>query len=202
MLSTGTSWKSCLKSRTWKYLFLSCKKSMQSVSMCFTVMCRLQTIQNGCSSRFNIYEWVNLVCRMRSRVITTSSLLTFRIAEELFPTTGFIPWSLLKVAVSHDFCHSDKMYLLIRVLKLLKGISNVDMFNWSESFAFLSAISLLIMPTWLGSQQRSISLVWAILWCFSKSFWICEFFEDVWLRAFNTERESENNRKIGIERNC
>ena len=66
---------------------------------------------------------------MRSRVITTSFLLSFQIAEELFQMTGFIARSLLKVAVSHDFCHSDKMYLPMKSLKLLKGTSNVYMFN-------------------------------------------------------------------------
>ena len=55
--------------------------------------------------------------------------------------TGFIAWSLLKVAVSHDFCHSDKMYVLMKGLKLL----NVDMCSFRDSFAFLSAASLAVI---------------------------------------------------------
>ena len=47
------------------------------------------------------------------------------------------------------------MYLLMNGLKLLKGTSNVDMFNWSDSFAFLSAILLPVMSAChMGANKR------------------------------------------------
>ena len=79
---------------------------------------------------------------MRNRVNTTSSLLRFLTTEELFPRVGLIARSLLKISAFHSVCHLDRIYLLIKGLKLLKGISNVDMFRFSASFAFLSAVSL------------------------------------------------------------
>ena len=75
------------------------------------------------------------------------------------PRTGFISCSLLNVALSHDSCHLDKMYLLIKDLKSVHGCLKIEISRSSEAFAFTSAASLPFMPTWLGSQQNKISLV-------------------------------------------
>ena len=76
------------------------------------------------------------------------------------PRTGFISCSLLNVALSHDSCHLDKMYLLIKGLKSVHGSLKFEISRSSEAFAFTSAASLPFMPTWLGSQQNKISLVY------------------------------------------
>ena len=75
------------------------------------------------------------------------------------PRTGFISCSLLNVALSHDSCHLDKMYLLIKGLKSVHGGLKFEISRSSEAFAFTSAALLPFMPTWLGSQQNKISLV-------------------------------------------
>ena len=75
------------------------------------------------------------------------------------PRTGFTSCSLLNVALSHDICHLDKMYLLIKGLKTVHGSVKLEIPRSSEAFAFTSAATLPLMPTWLGSQQNKISLV-------------------------------------------
>ena len=75
------------------------------------------------------------------------------------PRTGFISCTLLNVALSHDICQLDKMYLLIKGLKSVHGSLKFEISRLSEAFAFTSAASLPFMPIWLGSQQNKISLV-------------------------------------------
>ena len=53
------------------------------------------------------------------------------------------------------------MYVLMKGLKLLNGISNVDMFSFRDSFAFLSAASLpVINVSWnlLKSESSHINI--------------------------------------------
>ena len=75
------------------------------------------------------------------------------------PRTGFTLCSLLNVALSHDICHLDKMYLFIKGLKYENGSVKFEIPRSCEVFAITSAASLPLMPTWLGSQQNKISLV-------------------------------------------
>ena len=48
---------------------------------------------------------------------------------------------LLNVALSHDICHLDKMYLLIKGLKSVLGSFKFELPRLSEAFAFTSAVS-------------------------------------------------------------
>ena len=70
------------------------------------------------------------------------------------PRTGFISCTLLNVALSHDSCHLDKMYLLIKGLKSVHGSLKFEISISSEAFAFTSAASLPLMPTWLGNRTK------------------------------------------------
>ena len=73
------------------------------------------------------------------------------------PRSDFISCNLLNVSLSHDICHLDKMYLLIKGLKSAHGSLKFEISRSSEAFAFTSAALLPFMPTWLGSQQNKIS---------------------------------------------
>ena len=50
------------------------------------------------------------------------------------PRTGFISCSLLNVALSHDSCHVDKMYLLIKDLKSVHVSLKFEISRSSEAF--------------------------------------------------------------------
>ena len=70
--------------------------------------------------------------------------------------TGFTSCSLLYVALSHDVCHLDKMYLLIKGLKSVHGSVKFEIPKSSEAFAFTSAASLPLIPTWLGANRSKL----------------------------------------------
>ena len=58
------------------------------------------------------------------------------------PFSGLTSCNLLNIASFQDVCHLDTIYLLIDGLKLLQGILKSDMLSFSDSVAFLSAVSL------------------------------------------------------------
>ena len=51
------------------------------------------------------------------------------------------------------------MYVLMKGLKLLNGTSNVDMFNFRDSFAFLSVASLPVIST---AERRGLAFVYSL----------------------------------------
>ena len=57
------------------------------------------------------------------------------------PRTVFISGSLLNVALSHDICHLDKMYLFVKGLKSVHGSLKFEISTSGEAFAFTSAAS-------------------------------------------------------------
>ena len=64
----------------------------------------------------------------------------------------------VKVAVSHDFCHSDKMNVLMNGLKLLNGTSNVDMFKFRVfGFSISGFIAIYINMTWEPTKENFLS---------------------------------------------
>ena len=177
---------------TWKQLFLTSAKSPHSKRKWSTVNGASQPTHCVCSSPNSKYECVTLVWPKRSRAKTTSSFLIFQTTDWCSPIVGFISRSLFPMLLFHEVCHWSKIYLLIDGLKLENGILKEVGSNENDVFSCLSTISFPWIPTWLVIQQRTISLLAKSSWHFSKSFWICRFFELVWFIAFNTESESEN----------
>ena len=140
VLSAGTSSNKYLRSFISKNWRRTWEDSIQSIKKCL-----IFTFKS-----IRMHESIWPIVR---RVRTTSSRLDDR-QMVFLPRTCFTSFSLLKVTLSHDICHLDKMKILIKGLKSVHGSVKFEIPRSSEAFAFTSAASLPLMPTLLGSQQK------------------------------------------------
>ena len=120
ILSICISWNNCFMLTTWKQLFLTCVKSSHSKRKWRTVNGASQPTHCGCSSPCSKYEWVTLVWPIRSQAKMTSSFLMFGTTDWCSPIVALMSRSLFPMLLFHEVCHSSKIYIFDRWLKIGK----------------------------------------------------------------------------------
>ena len=112
----------------------------------------------GGSSPFNKKEWVRKEWPMCNRAITVSSFLFFRGQAIHSFNTGNILYNLFSGNSAHSDCHSSNIYLFVRGFRSENGMSSTEMSPSRASLAAESAAEFPLMPTWPGTQMKTISL--------------------------------------------
>ena len=127
-------------------------KALHSIRMCLTVQVVLHVKHCGCGSCFSMKAWVSLVWPMRSRDITTCSLLDALKADLHSPKMGWIWKSLLLMFMSHRCYHFLWRNLLIIGFKTVNGIE----IAWGlRARADLAAESALSFPLQCGLESNT-----------------------------------------------
>ena len=72
--------------------------------------------------------------------------------------TGNILYKLFSGNSSHSDCHSSNIYLFVRGFRSENGMSSTEMSPSRASLAAESAAKFPLMPTWPGTQKKTISL--------------------------------------------
>ena len=148
-------------------------------------------MHTGGSSRFNKKEWVRKEWPMCNQAITVSSFCFSKDKIYILLILGIS--YIFSGNSSHSDCHSSNIYLFVRGFRSENGMSSTEMSPSRASLAAESAAKFPLMPTWLGTQMKTISL---------PSFVISVYNSKIWTKTgwsyfrFNTdcndERESDN----------
>ena len=112
----------------------------------------------GASSPFSKKQRVIKEWPMCNRAITVSSFLFFRGQDIHSFNTGNILHNLFSRNSSHSDCHSSNIYLFVRGFRSENGMRSTEMSPSRESLAAESAAEFPLMPTWPGTQMKTISL--------------------------------------------
>ena len=76
--------------------------------------------------------------------------------------TGNILYNLFSRNSSHSDCHSSNIYLLVCDFRSENRMSSTEMSPSWASLAAESAAEFSLMPTWPGTQIKTISLYFCI----------------------------------------
>ena len=126
--------------------------------MCSLVKRSSHPMHIGGSSPFNKKEWVIKDWPICNRAITVSSFL-FVWGQTIHSfNTGNILYNLFSGNSSHSDCHSSNIYLFVRDFRSENGMSSIEMSPSRASLAAESAAEFPLMPTWPGTQMKTISL--------------------------------------------
>ena len=94
---------------------------------------------------------------------------------------------------SHSDCHRSNIYLFARDFKSENGISSTEVSPTRASLAAASAAELPLMPTWPGTQTKTISFASLVKSIYSSRIWTktgCSYFRlNI---AFSDENESDS----------
>ena len=119
----------------------------------------------GDSSPFNKKEWVIKEWPMCNRAITVSSSL-FVWGQTIHSfNTGNILCSLVSGSSSHSDCHSSNIYLFERGFRSDNGM------RARASLAAESAAEFPLMPTWPGTQIKTISFPALVISVYNSKIW-------------------------------
>ena len=141
-----------------KCLSLISIKSEQVSKICSMVKRLSHLMHTGGSSPFNKKEWIRKEWPMCNQAITVSSFLFFRGQAIHSFNTGNILYNLFSGNSSHSDCHSSNIYLFVRGFRSENGMGSTEMSPSRASLAAESAAEFPLMPTWPGTQMKSISL--------------------------------------------
>ena len=141
-----------------KWLSLISIKSEQVSKICSMVKRLSHPMHIGGSSAFNKKERVRKEWPMCNRAFTVSSFLFFRGQDIHSFSTGNILYNLFSGNSSHSDCHSSNIYLFVRGFRSENGMSSTEMSPSRASLAAESAAKFPLMPTWPGTQMKTISL--------------------------------------------
>ena len=142
---------------------------------------------------FNEKEWVRKEWPMCNRAITVSSFLFFRGQDIHSFNTGNILYNLFSGDSSHSDCHSSNIYLFVRDFRSENGMSSTEMSPSRASLAAESAAEFPLMPTWLGTQMKTISLPSLVISVYNSKIWTKTGWS--YFRFNIDERESDNTKK-------
>ena len=177
---------------TLKNRFLITVKVLHSTRMCLTVQVVWQVKHCGCGSCFKMKEWVSLVWPIRKRDITSCFLLDFLDAGIHSPMVGWIWKSLLWMLLLHCCCHFVWRNLLIVGFRSVYGILDLSGVRSKADLAAESALSIPLIPMWLGVQHIIISFLFDIESNLLNSLMIRGFWNFLFLNDSKIECESEN----------
>ena len=139
-----------------KWLYLISIKSKQVSKICSIVRCLSHPMHTGSSTPFNKKEWVIKEWPMCSRDITVSSFL-FVWGQTIYSiNTGNILYKFSGNS-SHSDCHSSNIYLFVHDFRSENGMSSTEMSPSRAILAAESAAEFPLMPTWPGTQMKTIS---------------------------------------------
>ena len=143
------------------------------------------------SSPFNKKEWVIKEWPMCSRAITVSSFLFVRGQTTHCFNTGNISCNLFPRSSSHSDCQHSNIYLLARDFQSENGMRSTEVSPTRASLATASAAELPLMPTWPGTQTKTVSFPSLVKSIYSPRIWTktgCSYFRlNI---AFSDESES------------
>ena len=134
------------------------EKFTHSKSICFRVYRVLHPKHSGGGSPFRRNECVRREWPIRNRVRTTSSLLLWHCSCWCSFKFGTISFSLLLWTSSQFLFLIFWTNCIALGFQSDAGTSAIDTAEVRAPFAALSAASLPLIPTWLGSQQNMIFL--------------------------------------------
>ena len=154
-----------------KWLSLISIKSEQVNKICSMVKHLSHPIHIGGSSPFNKKEWVIKEWPMCNRAITISSILFVRGQTIHSFSIGNILYNLFSGNSSHSDCHSSNIYLFVRNLRSENGMSSTEMSPSRASLAAESAAEFPLMPTWPGTQMKTISLASLVIFVYKSNIW-------------------------------
>ena len=146
----------------------------------------------GGSSPLNKKEWVRKEWPLCNRAITVSSFLFFR-GQDIHFNTGNIWYNLFSGNSSHSHCHSSSIYLFVRGFRSENGMSSTEMSPSTASLAAESAAEFPLMPTWPGTQMKTISLPSLVISVYISKIWTKTGWSYFRFNIdCNDERESDN----------
>ena len=125
----------------------------------------------GGSSPFNKKEWVIKEWPMCNRAIIDSSFLFVRGQTIHSFNTGNIWCNLFSGNSSHSDCHSSNIYLFVRDFGSENGMSSTEMSPSRASLAAESAAEFPLMPTWPGTQMKTIYLPSLVISVYNSKIW-------------------------------
>ena len=166
IFSGEISWNNMCSDLAVKWLSLISIKSEQVSKICVMVKLLSHPMRIGGSSPVNKKEWVRKEWPMCNRAITVSSFLFVRGQTIHSFNTENILYNLFSGNSSHSDCHSSNIYVCVRGFRSQNGMSfrsenGMSSTEMSPSRAFLAAESAAefpLMPTWPGTQMKTISL--------------------------------------------
>ena len=171
IFSGKISWNNMRSDLTVKWLSLISIKSEQVSKICSTFKRLSHPIHIGGSSPFNKKEWVIKEWPMCNRAITVSSFL-FLWGQTIHSfSIGNILYNLFSGNLSHSNCHSSNIYLFVRDFRSENGMSSTEMSPSRASLAAESAAEFPLMPTWPGTQMKTISLPSLVISVYKSNIW-------------------------------
>ena len=138
-----------------KWLSLISIKSEQVSKICSMVKRLSHPMHSGGFSPFNKKEWVRKEWPMCNRATTVSSSSFFR-GQNIWDWD--ILYDFFSGNSSHSDCHSSNIYLCVRGFRSENGMSSTEMSPSRASLAAETAAEFPLMPTWPGTQMKTISL--------------------------------------------
>ena len=110
--------------------------------------------------------------------------------------TGNILYILLLGNSSHSDCYSSNIYLFVPYFRSENGMSSTKMSPSRASLAAESAAKFPLMPTQLGTQIKTISLLSLVISVYTSKIWTKTGWSYFTIFRFNTdcndERESDS----------
>ena len=150
----------------------------------------------GGSSPFNKKEWVIKECQC---AIRPSQSLLFCLSEDkqnILLTLGMSYIIYFSGKSSHSDCHSSNIYLFVRDFRSENGMSSTEMSPPRASLAAESAAEFPLMPTWPGTQMKTISLPSLVISVYNSKIWTKTGWSYFTFNIdCNDERESDNIKK-------
>ena len=134
---------------------LSYFNKIRTSKICSNVKRLSHPMHIGGSSPFNKKERVRKEWPMCKRAITVSSFL-FVQGQNILLILGI--FCIFSGNSSHSDCHSSNIYLFVRYFRSENGMSSTEMSPSRASLAAESAAEFPLMPTWPGTQMKTISL--------------------------------------------
>ena len=158
IFSGEISWNNMCSDLAVKWLSLIAIKSKQVSKICSMVECLSHPMHTGGSSPCNKKEWVIKEWPVCNWAITVSSFLFVRGQTKHSFNTGNILYNLFSRNSSHSDCHNSNMCLFVRDFRSENGMNSTETTPSRASLAAESATEFLLMPIWLGTQMKTISL--------------------------------------------
>ena len=171
IFSGKISWNNMRSDLAVKWLSLISIKSKQVSKICSTVKRLSHPIHTGGSSPFNKKEWVIKEWPMCNRAITVSSFLFLQGQTIHSFNIGNILYNLFSGNSSHSDCHISNIYLSVCDFRSENGMSSTEMSPSRASLDAESAAEFPLMPTWPGTQMKTISLPSLVISVYKSNIW-------------------------------
>ena len=124
--------------------------------------------------RFLTLQWKGMSNKkwpMCKRAITVSSFLFVWWQTIHSFNTGNILYNLFSGNSSHSDCHSSNIYLFVRDFRSENGMSSTKMSPSRASLAAESAAKIPLMPTWPGTQMKTVSFPSPVISVYYSKIW-------------------------------